>query len=96
MENQNSSKNRLGYPGIRRETANGERYLFPSVWVDPYTQFKIKELSNVYDISETHLAGIIIDQFIQSGAELDLTRVDFYKQVTARKIFESMKKARED
>ncbi len=77
--------------GKKCDTANGEKYVHHSVWIEPYTEFVLSDIANMHNIDENHLIGLIVDQFIQQGYELEYDRINYYQEVLLPNVLKGQK-----
>ena len=77
--------------GKKCNTVNGEKYVHHSVWIEPYAEFVLSDIADMYCIDENHIIGLIIDQFIQQGLCLDEKKVAYYQMVLLPNILNSLK-----
>ena len=91
MASSKEEKKRELVRGKKCNTVNGEKYVHHSVWIEPYTEFVLSEIADMYGIDENHLIGLIADQFIQQDTRLDESKVAFYQRVLLPNILENLK-----
>jgi hypothetical protein len=65
---------------IERTTVNGKMFLYPQVWIEPKVSFQITELARKYSIPDTHIVGMMVEQFVSTNRKLEKARVEFYKE----------------
>ena len=77
--------------GLKRDTIFGPRFQHHNIWVDPYTQSIIKDISINNNMDENSVIGLIVEQFIQSGNYLDNSRIRYFNNSMVPLMEDSLK-----